>query len=353
MITLTAKINLLEGENEGIKVLTSESRASNISTQIPTGNEAIKVKGSNPFLLGISKLGDNAKFSNKNYFIGARNASADGSFSSPYYIYISSDTLTGFDLVFDTYNQRHPHSIIVDGIEFTENDSIYHIRDLEEGITHIVEISNWNTPNYPLVVQGIYAELNINIDNKNLLSLNAKHTDRSDITLPSWGIISNSGDISFVDTEGQIKVYAENGVLKSDTMVTISLNNTLSKKSQIVGVYKTGKWNYDNNNRQVSVPIKDDLEEWQNIQIERIELFEKCSFYDICELLKAKTPEKFKFKEYDTQTKQILTETICAYPYLESASLWNNFVKICKCCGLYIYKDYQDKIVISYEWVIK
>jgi hypothetical protein len=110
-------------------------------------------------------------------------------------------------------------------------------------------IDNWNTPKSPLVVQGIFVEVAIELNNRNLVSLNTTKNTRSTMDEPSFGIISCSGSIEFKDLDQQIQDYIENGLLKENLWCIIYLNNTLSKTQKQLDVKYTDKWNYDNDNR--------------------------------------------------------------------------------------------------------
>lgn len=211
-----------------------------------------------------------------------------------------------------------------------------------------IEIDNWNTPNYPLVITGIYAGLSINIDRKNLISISRSIFDRSDLKLPSYGIISNTGNIEFNDFDGEVRDYAEQLLLESGLKCEIKLNNTLTNgATQTIGLFKTDEWDYDNDNRVVSVSLKDDLEEWQDILLEEYPLQNTMNMYEIYQYLVSKTPSKWNFV-IDSFTRNRLESIICSYPYLEENNLWAQWQKLCEVCALYIYKNNLGEVVIKH-----
>ena len=55
MITLTAKINLISSDSGTLSSVSSEISKNNISSDI-TAIKGVKSQGSNPFLLGVSKI---------------------------------------------------------------------------------------------------------------------------------------------------------------------------------------------------------------------------------------------------------------------------------------------------------
>ena len=208
---------------------------------------------------------------------------------------------------------------------------------------------------------GSYIKVQKDFALNNLISLERSIFDRSDTKLPSYGILSNNGNLWFNDTNGAFLTYANAGVLVSGLKVHILLNNTLSKTSEEVGVFETDTWDYDNDNRSVSVSLKDDLVQWQDIYVEGFgydprkpnAILTEKSMANLYDWLCKKTPSKYKmlaFSELDQETKTILQNTIIDYPFLESGSLWAQWTKLCQVCGLYIYKNNQGQVVCTYTY---
>ena len=246
--------------------------------------------------------------------------------------------------------------------EIFDDDSIFTIQ-IPENISNIVtlEIPNWNAPNFPLVISGIYTNISLDINRRNLISFSRSIFDRSDHKRPSYGIISNTGNIEFNDLNGEIADYAEQLLLTSDLSVVAHLNNTLAKTSEKIGVFETREWDYDNDNRSVSVSLKDDLEEWQDISVEGFSydprkpfnILENGTMADLYRWLYNATPSKYKMlslAELDEQTRTILGSTSIRYPLLESATLWRQWQKLCEVCALYIYKNNEGRTVCTYTY---
>ena len=53
----------------------------------------------------------------------------------------------------------------------------------------------------------------IEVDRRNMLGVDCSIFDRSDLKLPSFGIISNTGSLELNDGLGEILYFAENGLL--------------------------------------------------------------------------------------------------------------------------------------------
>lgn len=369
MITLTAKIELLKSGLESGQNGVLENGAINLS-----GNNAsaeigavvgVKRNVKRPFVFGKSVLGGGDKYYGElDYYMGRLLCDNDGNFFDydedgnkvlkSYEIEVRGQSISAITLAFDDLNGTFPKSIDVDGRTIVDDDPTWTIA-IDSADTHTIIISNWNTPNSMLILSGIYIDVVINIDRRNLQRLERTITDRSSYDLPSYGIISNTGNIDFIDFDGEVRDYAEQQILKSGLTVEISLNNTLYGNSEHIGTFYTNKWTYDNNNRVVSVSLKDDLEWWQEINVEKVEFDLETqrtkTMQDLYEYLWDLTPKKYNmlsFDELDDNTKQVLTETVIKYPYLESGSLWSQWQKLCEVCQLHIYKNNQGRTVCVY-----
>lgn len=352
MISINATISLLSG-NDG----TFSSVSSNLSNTNTSSNiEAImgvKNETKNAFMLGVSKLDDGSQFSNSvNYYIGSQFATSQGKFQTPYQISIVGTNIKAFTIAFDTKNNRYPSSIKVNGKTYYDDDSIYTIKlDTATDNLNII-IDNWNAPNYPIVISGIYVDILIKIDRRNLKSCQTNLFDRADDRLPSYGIISNSGNITFNDFNGEIGDYAEQGLLVSGLKTSIYLTNTLTRQTKMIGQLETDTWDYDNDSKSVNVSLKDDLEEWQEINVAEISYNPKTgkekSFYWLYYKLKSITLSYgYKMRDIDNKTYNVLTTNKLRYPLLKSDNLWRQWNKICFALRCVIYKQ-NGEIIFKY-----
>lgn len=360
MITLTAKISLVGEDGGNISQIVNLPK-NNVSGEL---NSLIDVstQSSNPFIIGSSKVGDKSTFVSEDcgVFVGVKPSDANGNFESDdYRIVIYGRKMSLITIVFDTINNHYPTSLNIDGTEYENTKSVFTVF-LDSKSSHSVIINSLNVPNYPLLISGIYMGEKIDINSRNLISLSTSIFDRSDYKLPSYGIISNVGNLEFNDNNEKIKNYAEDLILTSDLKVKITLNNTLTNKSEQVAVMETKEWTYDNDNKSVSVSLKDDLEEWQDIQVSGFNydprnpnaILTNRNMEDLYRWLQneSRTPSKYNmldFDDLDSNTKSILTNTILNYPLLEDGTLWEQWTKLCEVCGLYIYKNNKGETVCS------
>lgn len=368
MIRMTAEIELLAGAGEiqtdSISITPS---GNNISASI-ADVVSVRRSGSNPFLFGASKLGNGEVFSSgEPYFIGSELSDDKGNFETPYTLSFSIDNLDtsniNFSILFDTYNNAYPKTIrgeIYDGsnlittLTVVQNETLfifsYASSITGDNINFKVIINDWSMPKYPVRIQSIYTGIKLFADRRNMLSLSAPIKDRSDNEQPSYGIISNSGSLSIIDGTGEIKEYARMKLLTPDLNVQIWLEDTLTKKKQVIGKFKTNKWTYNNNNFEVNIELKDDLEEIQDSLTDGFELNRNpMTFKEIYDWIIDKietTLPQFKFKELDQKTLNLLSTTTNPYPYLEMDNLWQQLSKLCNILGMHVYENANKEIIV-------
>lgn len=188
------------------------------------------------------------------------------------------------------------------------------------------------------------------LNQRNSISVDFKLNSVSDVEEPSFGIISNSGTVSFNDYDGKVLGYAEQGELVDGLQISIYMQNTLvSGKRELIARYTTTDWDYDNDSKQVSCTIKDVLEELQKIQFAGLNyIWQPETFADAYKRLYALTPSKFGFVVYDDlddRTKSKLSSSQSDYFYIESGSLWNAWDKFANALFCSIYNDGQKTIL--------
>lgn len=354
MITVSATIDVMAGSVAEIKSVSSNVNGINVSSDITSALGNKRQPDIKPFMLGKSRLGTGSHYIKQlPYLVGRELSNSNGDFTNSYTINItSSEVLEQMIIVFDTINNAHPKSIVVDGQTFVDDDPQFEIAFSEKKLSHTITINNWNTPNSPIVITSIYTNANIEIDRNNLLSYDSSIFDRANIDYPSYGIISNGGSMRFADYNEQVLDLITQRILHSGITVEIFLENTLSKKKEQLAKLSIRELTYDNNNRSVDMQLKDNLEEWQEMNVEAIyydpEQPKTESFKWLYDYLWGKTPDKYKmlsFDELDAETQNVLTNTVIQYPLLESDSLWNEWDKLCQACHLHIYVNESGQTV--------
>ena len=356
MIRLDAKINLLVSNYGLILGATSNVSGNNVSADI-SEMVGLKEEGADAFIIGASRVGDDVTYyDDVDYYIGSQLSDERGSFASPYIITLTGSSIKAFSIAFDTTNNRHPISIVVDGKTYYDDDPIFSVFNVEQSQTHTVEIYNWNEANYPLVVTGIYADLEVDVEARNIVYAKSTISDRESLNAPEWGIVCNTGQLKFNDNNG-LQHYIEQQLLKSGSQVEFVMKNTLTGKSEKKGSYVVQKWEYDNGERFIKAIVKDDLVEWQTIEVEGFPFNANAvgkSAQEYYEYLHAKTIENgnfemLSFEQLDETTKDVIQKTKINTPILYTDSLWAQWSKLCRLCLLHIFKGEDGIVVCKYN----
>ncbi len=346
-LTVSAEINLIDDISLDNANIESENLLSNISGNISSPLGAIKVL-KKPFIIGINKISDGSTFSTGvDYIIfneiSKPNTDNDyGHFENAIEITFSAENLDHFSIAFDTVNNRHPNYIIVDGVKYIDDDPIFTVSNLV-GDTHTIIIEDWNEVGKQCVITGIFCGIKIEINEKNLISLNRKIVSLSDFERPSYGLIAGTGNISFNDINTQVLDYAKQNLLKSNINVKINLNNLLTKNKQLIGTFYTNEWNYDGFNPQVSVSLKDKSLDLQTVYLEPYPYTFNLTAYEIMLDIQNKIPFDIN---YSDNALKILQNTIIQEVYLQSETAWSRLDKIGNLCLLKIYFK-NDKLEVS------
>ena len=373
---MTAEIELLEGSGEiQTNSISITPDGNNISADIA---EVVSVRraGSDPFLFGVSTLGSGATFSSgENYFIGSEMSDENGAFATPYVLTFSilcqqeaGTTISpNFSIVFDTVHNAYPSSITVawdsgtsQGSSTTALVSPYFVFNTDEEITlgqnrtigFTVTMSDWSMPKYPLRIQGIDTGLYLYFDRRNLISLSAPIKDRSDNEQPSYGLISNEGEMTVIDSTLEIKEYARMKLLTPDLDIQIWLEDTLTKKKKSIGKFKTEKWSYNNKNFEVIINYKDKLESLQDINIPYLAIRNEdtslLNLYNyIIEVIHQKLDYTFSLSD---RMEKILDRFKSDKIYLEQDTAWNQLTKICDLTGGIIYETMEGTIIFDTDF---
>lgn len=381
MITMSVSVQMLGDKNEKIGAITQTlpdttyfRQMNNVSSSLGTIKD--KKQGAEPlFFLSdknidgtinkASKLDGSATFSPKQlpYYIGGY-ATGYNDIVPPateFVVTAQDGGFSGLGIDFDKARGQYPPEIKVAtwnaetgnyNAEYTvsDNDAEYHLL-FDETSKVKVKIEKWNTKGFPIVIAGIYASLTLDLDYRSLRNVAHKIIDRSDITMPSYGIMSNSGSFEFKDIDKEVKEYAEEKLLRANMSVEFFISNTATQKTQKIGEAVTSKWNYDNNNYVVSVSLKDDIEEWQNIQIDKQPYYiysTITTMLDVYNSLKSITPTKYRFADLSTEVSNRLNSiTLGHTTYIESGSLWSAWDKFGKANALHIYKNKQGEVAVT------
>lgn len=360
MIKLYAEIELLSGNNGKYNDATCNTKGIENSAEI---SEILgkSVSAVNPFIIGENFY--NRTLEQKlQYFHGSIYSNDYGVFETPYEIeFTTKEPIDTFFISFDTYNKAFPKQIYlyadVDGImtylgEFEDDDVQWEFKLPKETKKVVFRVFEWSMPNKPFVITGIYSDLHIHLDYSKITDIDVGIVTQADFSKPSYGIVSNSGRLSFNDFYNEISDYIELGLLKEGALVQIYIENSLvkSQKYKVCEMY-TNKWTYDEENKSVTVTLVDGLEKLQDIEFNGIEFFprtqnQKSTFTEIYnELVKATVDIGYKVYANGT-TLNIIGRMHTTHKYMENSSLWSAWNKFAIATKTHIYKNADGYIEV-------
>ena len=208
----------------------------------------------------------------------------------------------------------------------------------------------------------------INLDKRNTVSIDTKLIDRADTKLPRWGIVSNKAKLTFVDydvdDDGSVKKLLSSLKLTSKTTASVYIKNTLTGASADYGKYFAESWDYDNDNRKVTVSLSDGIEKLQDINFDPY-LNKSIFVYDLSKspyalraseiynaLRTITVNNGFDMLDYNSLDKNTISHInliTITYPYIEASSLWNVWQNFAEALQCHLYKNASCKIVFRYN----
>ena len=374
MIKLEARIKLFDS-NDGTVNNAQFNNNNNISWPIYTANSSFgkivgrEEKQSRPFLLGNTPLigGEDYEAPKNsdmyvladrvNYFIGSLVSGADGTFpnGASYSITINGADFNAITIVFDKDDEVWPIEVVINGESYTNDDPTFTVGGLGGVDSLDVTITQLNKPNKGLIVTGIYVDITIVVDEKNLDSFTYSLYDRENNDEPSYGVVSNSGTLSFVDSTREVLDYITSGLIGEDLKVSLYVKNTSTNKEELFVKCYSDDWTYDNDNFVVEITLKDIAERMQKNFIS-VPFTARMTGAQIYEILKAAAENIIKirpFDELDARTKNTLYGYTFINFYIDNCSLWEAYNMLCKSIYATAYTYIVDGQLVMTVKVIK
>lgn len=192
-------------------------------------------------------------------------------------------------------------------------------------------------------VKLIFSDTSITYDKNSGLNNISPHTETTaDNTMPTYDVISKSGSISFYDLEDKLLSKIQSRQYPNSIEIY--------KNDELFGKYiSTLKYKYDIFTKLVTIELQGDITKWQAITVEKKDLTYDVTAYAVLEWLISKQTIVASVSDLvisDDTTTWLQSITI-PYFYLESATLWEQFRKLCNLAQLRIYQDKYNNVVIE------
>lgn len=306
--------------------------------------------GGNPFMLGCSDFSQGATLVQETvpYFVGNEVADADGRFYYTYHLTISATkAISALMITFDDFNNQHPNNINIDGVIYDVPSASY-VFSVEELSEHNIYIDNWNTPNYPLRIQGITTSVISEIKVGKILNLNFTNSDRADQGTVSFGIHSNSGSLSFIDEGNVVKALKTSNMLFG-SKIQIFLENSI--RNMLIGTFYISDGTYSQQGGKVELQYADRLQEWQDVSVADMGLLSNTEMnIEEVRAAVALSVDGLNITTYyaDDETRSRWAKIWIKFPMVKASSFWAFMTKCCELTGSYISCDEEGRAVIAY-----
>lgn len=195
---------------------------------------------------------------------------------------------------------------------------------------------------YEFSVELVFDNENISFSKKNgLMGLAMQNESTADNMLPSYGIIGRTGKIDLIDYNDVL--YDKIVAREYPTEINIYQNGELFAK-----FISTRKYSYNVYSKKITIEASSNIVNWQNINVSKSDISYNVTAYNILAWLMSKQNiTSLESANLIGDTKQILESITVPYFYLESATLWEQFQKLCDLAQLRIYQDRFNVIKIQ------
>lgn len=160
--------------------------------------------------------------------------------------------------------------------------------------------------------------------------------------LPEYGVNGRTGSVELLDSNDVLYNKIANRVYP--TQVIIYLDD------EVIGKFVSAKkYGYNIFTKQVTIEIMGNITNWQNVMVEKKDIEYNVSGYGVLQYLMnvANTPNNLYTFIIPTEVESYLKLITVPYFYLEKASLWQQFEKVCDLAQLYIYQDKYNNIIVE------
>lgn len=190
-----------------------------------------------------------------------------------------------------------------------------------------------------IIANGVTYEI------RNLSSIEFSGQDRSDPSLPSWGIQSNSGSLEMYDNDGIIDDLNRKGVLAKaivDIYLNFGNNSERIGRFYIDGVKKKGQ------NLLINLYFSDSIAGWQDKEMPEYYFPYTNISTTLLDILNALVEKSGIQLHFSGDTESWLGSIYISVPKIEQGSLWSQLNKICEVSSCYIYCDKNGEPNIYY-----
>lgn len=325
---------------------TKTTQGSITSKTLPTGNNISNSGllneingGVNCFVLGASKIGFDPFYNKRNKYSGFFSGILTGSKGeSDVTITITGSNIDNFVINFENIAGQWATEIFVDNKKWTNTNPLFFWFGTKAN-SHTIRITKWNKPKYPIRMTSLVVGITIDFDKTLLIDAVRGNQSMADNSLPTYGVVSGYGNVTFVDRHKELLKLAELDLLKADLKIKFYYGDTK------IGDYIAERWSYVYDSARATVTLTDSLMKWQDINFDGIDMVENKTAYDVYLALIAMTPDETFV--LDNTAKMHLQSIKIRYLELTAGKLYEAWTKLCRLAELVVYKMEDGKVRVT------
>lgn len=312
--------------------------------------------GAKPFILGaspLSKDGDvfwNQAVKYDGYFSGSltsENGDVLPDSQNIFRLYADGAVITSVIIFFDKTAGQWAEELLIDG-QLYKNNKYYAAFMLEPKSEHIITITKWNKPNYPVRITAIVTGYAESYDNARIRSVKWTKAILDDNAKPFLGLTSAYGEIELADRDSIVENLAALSVIDRMSECTISDGQTgrtygNSKNMEFAYLTDRYKMNFGDNFFQVS--LTDSIEKLRNIHYGGYPLSNtEATAEKVFQSMKACAEINGVVMQHHID---YLNQIVIKYAYLPSGSLYDAVKEFCILVGGTAYTNNDNAIIIK------
>lgn len=337
---------------EKINKITFNKESNNISSFVGGNyNENISKtsRGSNPFILGSSKLGEGQTFVNSYQGYMSRYMSASDN-SSTLSFEITGENIINLTIIFNEITNEYATKIRVNNIIYENYSTTFIIRFPAIQKKIYVDILEWNLPNKNIKISSINLNLKSEYTRSNgLISFTRGNQIIDDNSKPIYGLIGQYGRVEINDKNNVIQQLAEQNLLYTNKDVKIYLGN------KMIGAYITSSFNKENDSNKITIELESGITKMQDINVPKTIFRKGTSLKSIWKyLVQIAINNGFEFENITRfgiiaqgGIFDIMEHITYDYPYIDEDNLFNQFNKICDLLKLRMYQNEDNLLVFK------
>lgn len=197
----------------------------------------------------------------------------------------------------------------------------------------------------------------INLDYRSVKTIDIKRVDRQDLTAPSYGIISNGGSATIIDSNGNLIAKVIDKKIIAGTKLNLFIKNQKTSYVKSCGIFNITNINYDSDNKTLNFDFSDGLILWQEIVFPKKNIDSdpkqesvnmKYVYEYIVDKIKSLDTKK-EFADLDDMTSSHLQNINVPCFYIDEKSVWNVFNSFAIASQTHIYLRDDGLISVKYN----